>query len=94
MGGEGLIGHRHSEEAKQKMSAGNMGRRHTEEAKRKMGFVHSEESRRKMSMAAKKRIISGKISVSRLITIGHQSILATAGTVLEQIPSKGVLRRL
>jgi len=55
-GGEGIVGHHHAEETKQKMSKAALGKPKTEEAKSRMsqskkGSYHSEETKQKMSQS-------------------------------------------
>lgn len=75
-GGEGISGHKHSEETKAKISDGNKGKILSEETKAKMsdkivspetiakltGRTRSEESRAKMSEAARLRIANNKLA--------------------------------
>lgn len=61
LGGEGISGHKHSEETKEKIRKSSTGRKHTEESKKKMSRVQkgkfvSEETKRKIGAAAKGRV--------------------------------------
>ena len=70
-GGEGVTGHIHSEETKQKISRANIGKVISEESKRKQalsmtGHIHSEETKQKMRMRTHSEENKQKMSVAQI----------------------------
>ena len=65
LGGEGTLGYKHTDEAKQKVSEANTGRKHTEEhvrkaAEGKRGRKHSEETKKKIAESNRGKTMSSE----------------------------------